>query len=206
MTTTDLPRYIVMTSSVPARGKARRGTYKKVVVVELDGSGIEEPKMISERARGVARIVRQYGACSVGRTDRCQYSRALDAAGALADHLKFLHRHRRCRPGSARFRAALRQRIAGEENAELQRELIDLYGGMEAWLADVGGEEVHADEAGALVRIATAAGPVMAVRVTCPSTRREYVLRVPPAITTAREGVAWTFGVTAEEYQPAAQS
>jgi hypothetical protein len=40
------------------------------------------------------------------------------------------------------------------------------------------------------------------VRVTCPSTDRVYHLSVPPTVSTAKEAIAWTFGVTAEEYHP----
>jgi hypothetical protein len=36
--------------------------------------------------------------------------------------------------------------------------------------------------------------------------RRTYFLRVPPDTETAREGVAWTFGLTPEEYQPLLQT
>ncbi|MER0246295.1 DUF6745 domain-containing protein, partial [Streptomyces sp. HSW2009] len=35
---------------------------------------------------------------------------------------------------------------------------------------------------------------------------RTYWLRVPPRTTTAREGVAWTFGLPAEEYEPQRQT
>jgi hypothetical protein len=52
----------------------------------------------------------------------------------------------------------------------------------------------------------TVGDPVVAVLVKCPSTGRAYVLRVPPTVQTAREAVAWTFGMTVEEYQPTAQS
>jgi hypothetical protein len=37
-------------------------------------------------------------------------------------------------------------------------------------------------------------------------TRRRYVLRVPEYMTTAREAVAWTFGLDAHEYQPDAET
>ncbi len=37
-------------------------------------------------------------------------------------------------------------------------------------------------------------------------TSRTYWLRVPPATRTAREGVAWTFGVGAEIYEPLQQT
>ena len=35
---------------------------------------------------------------------------------------------------------------------------------------------------------------------------KTYFLRVPPATRTARAAVAWTFGLGAVEYRPAAQS
>ncbi len=36
--------------------------------------------------------------------------------------------------------------------------------------------------------------------------RKTYFLRVPPATQTAREGVAWTFGLRADGYLPAMES
>jgi hypothetical protein len=83
MTTPTTPRFIVMTSSAQVRGiAAKYGRYSNVAVVETDG--VEVPKMISERARHLVRIVRHYGACSVGTTDRCQFNVALAEANALA--------------------------------------------------------------------------------------------------------------------------
>ena len=38
------------------------------------------------------------------------------------------------------------------------------------------------------------------LRVTCPSTGHEAILRVPPRIDSAVEAVAWTFGITPEQY------
>ncbi|MFD4433505.1 DUF6745 domain-containing protein [Nocardia sp. NPDC058497] len=35
---------------------------------------------------------------------------------------------------------------------------------------------------------------------------RTYWLRVPPTTRTAREGVAWTFGLAAEAYEPVQQT
>lgn len=37
-------------------------------------------------------------------------------------------------------------------------------------------------------------------------TRQRYLLPVPPEMTTARAAVAWTFGLTADEYAPTAES
>jgi hypothetical protein len=36
--------------------------------------------------------------------------------------------------------------------------------------------------------------------------RKTYFLRVPPTIETAREAVAWTFGLGAVDYRPAVES
>jgi len=40
------------------------------------------------------------------------------------------------------------------------------------------------------------------VQVTCPSTKRDYMLRVPPVIKTCAEAVAWTFNMPAKDYAP----
>ena len=37
-------------------------------------------------------------------------------------------------------------------------------------------------------------------------TRRTYFLRVPPATTSAREAVAWTFGLRGDDYRPSIES
>lgn len=36
--------------------------------------------------------------------------------------------------------------------------------------------------------------------------QRRYFLRVPPTVRSARRAVAWTFGLTRGEYQPAVES
>jgi hypothetical protein len=37
-------------------------------------------------------------------------------------------------------------------------------------------------------------------------TSATYLLRVPPTTRTAKQAVAWTFGMTADDYHPAAQA
>jgi hypothetical protein len=37
-------------------------------------------------------------------------------------------------------------------------------------------------------------------------TFRTYFLRVPPETRTARQGVAWTFGMTEQEYAPTVET
>jgi PP-loop superfamily ATP-utilizing enzyme len=78
--------YIVMTSSAHVKGKARLyGSYRNVAVVEVEEGAI--PKMISERAKGVRRIVQHYGSRSVGKTEKCEYRRALSEAERLTAEL-----------------------------------------------------------------------------------------------------------------------
>ena len=48
--------------------------------------------------------------------------------------------------------------------------------------------------------------PVYLVKVKCPSTGAFYTLRVPPAMKTVKEAVAWTFGVSEDQYQPEAET
>lgn len=101
--------------------------------------------------------------------------------------------------------------IQGEENAEVRRVMLE-YFGFERYLRDSGATKVHADESGVLWRVVIPGDePLTMVEVinSTPEpdgTRRTYFLRVPPRTSTAKEGVAWTFGLTEDEYQPLAQT
>ena len=82
MTNTSPSEFIVMTSTAQVSGKARQfGRYRNVAVLEIEPG--TKPTMISERARGVRRIVWRSGAVSVGKTDKCAYARAQREAQAL---------------------------------------------------------------------------------------------------------------------------
>ncbi|GGP82577.1 DUF6745 domain-containing protein [Streptomyces calvus] len=99
------------------------------------------------------------------------------------------------------------ERIRAEENAELRRVMLEYYG-YDRYLADSGAKPLHKDETGTLWRIDLVDDePVVMVEVlnSTPEpdgTHRTYWLRVPPRTRTAREGVAWTFGLGAEQYEP----
>ncbi|MGI5221297.1 DUF6745 domain-containing protein [Nocardia sp. CA-290969] len=102
-------------------------------------------------------------------------------------------------------------RIRAEENAELRRVMLEYYG-YDRYLAESGAEPLQRDDTGVLWRIALPDDEdVVMVEVVNSTpepdgTHRTYWLRVPPATRTAREGVAWTFGLTAPEYEPVAQT
>ncbi|MCW7944449.1 hypothetical protein AAW14_20665 [Streptomyces hygroscopicus] len=99
------------------------------------------------------------------------------------------------------------QRIREEENAELRRVMLEYYG-YDRYLEESGAEPVQRDEAGVLWRIELEGDePLVMVEVVNSTpepdgTHRTYWLRVPPRTRTAREGVAWTFGLEEADYAP----
>ena len=64
------------------------GRYARIAVVELEPGFDGRPAMISERARGVSRIVETWERLHVGSTDRCAYARAMAAAEELLGTLE----------------------------------------------------------------------------------------------------------------------
>ncbi|RFU42967.1 hypothetical protein DZF91_03740 [Actinomadura logoneensis] len=103
------------------------------------------------------------------------------------------------------------RRIDRESNAELRRVMLEIFG-YDRYLAETGAKPVHRDETGVLWRIDLPDDePVVMVEVVNSTpepdgTYRQYHLRVPPTTRTAREGVAWTFGVDAADYNPLKQT
>ncbi|WP_405453580.1 hypothetical protein OG350_35185 [Streptomyces achromogenes] len=114
-------------------------------------------------------------------------------------------------PVRASFVAELRtltpERIRSEENAELRRVMLEFYG-YDRYLADSSARPLHRDETGTLWRIDLDGDePVVMVEVlnSTPEpdgSHRTYWLRVPPVTRTARQGVAWTFGLAEAAYAP----
>ncbi|MFI0877813.1 DUF6745 domain-containing protein [Streptomyces parvus] len=103
------------------------------------------------------------------------------------------------------------ERIRAEENAELRRVMLEYYG-YDRYLSESGAEPVHRDETGILWRIALDGDEdVVMVEVVNSTpepdgTYRTYWLRVPPTTRTAKDGVAWTFGLEGSAYAPVRQT
>jgi hypothetical protein len=100
------------------------------------------------------------------------------------------------------------QRIDGERNAEVRRVMIEMYG-LEKYVTNGNLELVDNDKRwGILYKKQLQDDEVLTVVLVKNSTPepdgsiKNYVLRVPPAIKTAKEGVAWTFNCTPDEYDP----
>jgi len=77
--------WIAMSSSAKMPNSCR-GTYRRVAVVQLSSwytaHGLR-PAMISERAKGVLRVL-DLGKHSVGLTDRCAFARTMKQAEEIA--------------------------------------------------------------------------------------------------------------------------
>ncbi|MBM2621098.1 hypothetical protein JIG36_36920 [Actinoplanes sp. LDG1-06] len=103
------------------------------------------------------------------------------------------------------------ERIGAESNAELRRVMLEHFG-YDRYLREAGARAMHQDETGTLWFLALPGDePLVMVEVVNATpepdgTSRVYWLRVPPTTRTAREGVAWTFGLTADEYHPLVQT
>jgi hypothetical protein len=102
--------------------------------------------------------------------------------------------------------------IDAEQNVAVRRIMVERYGAGR-FIADSGAEEVHRDKCGVLLRRRLPGDwePLCVVKVvnSTPEPDGSYVtywLRVPPGMRTAREAVAWTFGLAPEDYKPRVQT
>jgi hypothetical protein len=79
-----MSEYIVMTASAQMPSSCK-GIYKKVAVCEVEAGVI--PKMISERAKGMIRIVALWDKRHAGGGDRTAFALAVVAANQMAKDL-----------------------------------------------------------------------------------------------------------------------
>ncbi len=103
-------------------------------------------------------------------------------------------------------------RIENEPNVEIRSILVERYG-ISKFLKDSGAKKIHEDEYGILYRKRFESSdpfldePLVVVRVHNATPEpdgfhKQFFLRVPPNITTAKEAVAWTFGLDSDDYAP----
>jgi hypothetical protein len=97
--------------------------------------------------------------------------------------------------------------ILTEANIELRRVMMERFG-LDRFIADANAQVLDADtDAGGprrLLRIDLPNDePLVCVSVICPSTQRQFMLRVPPAMRTCRQAIAWTAGFDdPDDYKP----
>ena len=104
------------------------------------------------------------------------------------------------------------EQIAAETNVELRRIMIQRYG-VERYTEDSGAKIIDSDEYGTLYKKEQQSDePIVIVKVINATPEpdgsgpKQYFLRVPPHIVTAKEAVAWTFNMSDQDYQPSEQS
>lgn len=99
------------------------------------------------------------------------------------------------------------ERIAAERNIEVRRVMIERFG-LDDYLKSGKVIKIHQDQTGTLWRMDLEGDePIMVVQVVNSTAEpdgifKEYFLRVPPNIVRAKQAVAWTFGLTEDEYVP----
>ena len=102
-------------------------------------------------------------------------------------------------------------RIDSEANVEVRRVLLERYGEAK-YLADSNTCPVHTDKWGTLFRKEIPGDePLVLVKVINSTPEQDghskaYFIRVPPTIETAHAAVAWSFGMTSNEYHPKAEA
>ncbi len=101
--------------------------------------------------------------------------------------------------------------IDRELNVEVRRVMLERFGASR-YLSESNSQIIHEDEFGVLYsKVLQDDEPLVMVKVINSTVeedgfQREYFLRVPPHITTARAAVAWTFGFLSDEYEPNVQT
>jgi hypothetical protein len=101
--------------------------------------------------------------------------------------------------------------IMKERNIEVRRVMLERYG-VERFLCAIKARPIHTDTFGQLYRAELRGEEPLAVVKVVNSTpgpdgaRKAYFLRVPPYVRSARQAVAWTFGIEATAYAPAIET
>jgi len=88
-------------------------------------------------------------------------------------------------------------------NILIRQNLLQRFG-YEKFIGELKCKVINKNKDNELIMIPLSKGeePIMLVKVKDPSTGLTHLLRVPPTVRTCREAVAWTFGMTSEEYNP----
>lgn len=81
------PRYMIVVKAAHMPSSCW-GRYVRVGVVELEPGFEGYPKMLSERAKGVKRVIQTWEKCHSGTSNRDAHSRAIREAEELIEHLQ----------------------------------------------------------------------------------------------------------------------
>ena len=76
--------------------------------------------------------------------------------------------------------------------------------GNEKLIKELEGKIIHQDGDSQLknLNLGNITEPIRVVKVKDSTTKKYYILRVPPTVKTCKQAIAWTFGLEEEEYNP----
>lgn len=103
------------------------------------------------------------------------------------------------------------EKIEHEHNAEIRRVMLESFG-LERYFREVGADLIDSTDAGKLYRKPMFRDEDLFLLEVTNSTAetdgsyKKYVLRVPPFVGSAKEAVAWTFGLSEEDYDPSIET
>jgi len=101
------------------------------------------------------------------------------------------------------------QEILNLKNIEIKSHFLNDYGqGIKRFLIDLNAIIGEVDGTSKLIRIFVDRynEPLTYIIVKDVSSRKYYILRVPPEVRTCKEALAWTFGMSQAEYSPIKES
>ena len=92
------------------------------------------------------------------------------------------------------------EEILAIRNIEDRRKAIKIYG-EENFMRDIKGEVIDKEKDNYLIRVKNKPEDFVFMNLKDSSTDRRYMIRVPPDTKTVKEGLAWSFGLSPEEYK-----
>ena len=93
------------------------------------------------------------------------------------------------------------QDILSMSNVTIRTELIKRYG-LEKIISEVHGQVIDKNNEYELISILANGGVIKILKMICPSTNNESLIRVHPDCKTVDEAVQWTYGVNLNVYKP----
>jgi len=92
-------------------------------------------------------------------------------------------------------------------NVEIRTLLLNQFG-HERLIKELEGIVIHQEGDSQLIKLdlGNITEPIRVIKVRDSSTKKYYILRVPPTVKTCKQAIAWTFGMEEDEYDPIKES
>ena len=92
-------------------------------------------------------------------------------------------------------------------NVEIRTLLLNQFG-HERLIKELEGIVIHQEGDSQLIKLdlGNITEPIRVIKVRDSTTKKYYILRVPPTVKTCKQAIAWTFGMEEDEYDPIKES